>query len=370
MFIPAGVDVLNTGAAIPPAQSPPLPASTSSNDLASPIQRPPQRVILEDHALASDTTSIHSSHSLLGLAHHPELHEPGLNASLVETVNTWFSPNGVTKSFVTGEVALSYNASSATPIPDQEVVRLSHFELLEKVAANPTFVTGAAKDSSTTAEDHAGTYNVSLANIKRSTPTVGLKYQLHIDEQNLAAYSPILVTPAWQLIDGQASVIVLYSLNPAFASASISPIVAKNVIISVSLDISGADAVKPSTALMSPNAGASFRRKTGAVTWKFPELTLKPEQERLLVRFTTAAGVPRKGSVELKFEMPGTGASEVGVLRKVVGGGAKKIGGASGTADPFADDDGASLEGVDSASVKWEAVPNRRMVVSGRYTAS
>jgi F-BAR domain only protein len=372
MFIPAGVDILNTGAAIPPAQSPPLPVSTSSNDLASPIQRPPQRAILEDHALASDTTSIHSSHSLLGLAHHPELHEPGLNTSLVETVNTWFSPNGVTKSFVTGEVALAYNATPI-PTPDTETVRLSHFELLEKVAANPTFVTAAAKDVSTTAEDHAGTYTVSLANIKRSTPTVGLKYQLHIDEDNLAAYSPILVTPAWQLIDGQASVIVLYSLNPAFASSASNsastPVLAKNVIISVSLDVSGADAPKPSAALMSPNAGASFRRKTAAVTWKFAELALKSEQERLLVRFTTGAGVPRKGSVELKFEMPGRGASEVGVVRRVVGGGGKKSAGAGGEgADPFADDDGASLEGVESA--KWEDVPGKRAVVSGRYTAS
>lgn len=356
------------------AQSPTLSTSTSNNDLASPIQRPPPRAIHEDHGLASDTTSVHSSHSLTGLAHHPELHDTGLNASIVETVNTWFSPSGITKSFVTGEVALAYNTAPSSPPPDQETIRLTHFELLEKVAANPTFVTAATKDSITTAEDHAGTYNVALSPIKRSSPTVGLKYQLHIDETNLGAYSPILVTPAWQLIEGQASVIVLYSLNPAFSrnsgtTGTAAALTMKNVVISVSLDITGADAAKPTAAMMSPTAGASFRRKAAAVTWRFTELTVKPDQERLLVRFTTTPGlVPKKGSIELKFELPGRAGSEVGVVarRSGVAGSAQK------KSDPFADDSGegddGSLEGVESS--RWEELAVKRMLVSGRYTAA
>ncbi|ETN43550.1 uncharacterized protein HMPREF1541_02709 [Cyphellophora europaea CBS 101466] len=371
MFIPAGVDILNTGGAAPPTSSPPatspsLPASTSATDLASPIQQPRQRTILEDHNLGSDTTSVHSTHSLAGLAHHPELHEPGLNASIVETVNTWFSATGVTKAFVTGEIALAYNPPALGTASESETIRLQHFEVLEKVAANPTFVTSAAKDSATSSEEHAGTYTVTLNNIKRAAPTVGLKYQLHIDEANLAAYSPILLTPAWQLVEGQASAILLYSLNPAFASEATT---FKNVVISVALDVTGgadAVAVKPTAAMMSPTQGASFKRKHGAVTWRFAELSVKPEQERLLVRFTTGAGVPKKGPVEVRFEAQGRTASLVGVERK--GGEAPKR---EKVHDPFADD-GGELEGVESVASEagWVEVSTKRGLVSGRYTAS
>lgn len=376
MFIPAGVDVLGAGAALPSAStapppvtpsSPPLPTSSSVTDLASPIQQSVrQRTLHEDHTIGSDTTSIHSAHSLVGLAHHPELHEPGLNASIVETVNTWFSASGVTKAFVTGEVALAYNPPTTGAAADTETIRLQHFELLEKVAANPTFVTAAAKDSITSAEEHAGTYKLAVNNIKRSAPAVGLKYQLHIDEANLAAYSPILLTPAWQLVEGQASVILLYSLNPTFGASE--EVVFKNVVISVALDVSAADAVRPTAAMMSPTQGASFRRKAATVTWRFGELSVSPgPQERLLARFTTAAGVPKQGSVDVKFEVHGKTASAVGVEKKGTGGvGAK----ARTEVDPFADD-GGEFDGVESAGGAdgWVEINTRRTVVSGKYCA-
>lgn len=394
MFIPAGVDVLSAGAtspsintAVPAAapSSPPLPTSSSATDLASPIQQPlRQRTLLEDHALGSDAGSVHSAHSLAALAHHPELHEPGLNASIVETVNTWFSASGATKSIVTGEVALAYNptpSSTETTSPTEtETIRLQHFELLEKVAANPTFITAATKSNTTSAEEHAGTYRLAINSIKRPTPTVGLKYQLHIDEANLAAYSPLLLTPAWQLIDGQASVIVLYSLNPAFASPQQQQqsLTFKNVAISIRLDVTSADAPKPTAAQMAPREGAKFRRKVGTVTWRFAELSVKSaaEQERLVVRFTTApgAGVPRQGGVDVKFEVHGRAASEVGVLRRrAVEGGVSKEG--KGVVDPFADEEAGASAGVAAEAeaeevTEWVEVPTRRGVVSGKYTAT
>ena len=374
MFIPAGVDVLALGAQQHGApQSPPIPESNSTTDLASPIQAPRQKAIHEDHQLGSETGSVHSSHSLAALAHHPELHEPGLNASVVETVHSSFSESGITKSVVTGEVALSYNPSPSSTAPETETIRLSHFELLEKVAANPTFVTSAPRntDSSSSAEDSAGIYTIGLSNIRRPSPTVGLKYQLHLEPSNLAAYSPLLLTPAWQLVEGQASVIVLYSLNPSFVSATdpSAPVVFKNVAISVSLDVSGADAIRPSAAVMAPTAGASFKRKAGTVTWRFNELSVKSEgQERLLVRFSTGAGLPRRGGVEVKFELPGRMGGAVGVERRVIGG----SGGAVGRErDPFADDDAASANAVvEGGQGGWVDVNVRKLLVSGRYTAA
>ena len=372
MFLPSGVDTTMpgvaggaaavgvVGAAGAAVASSSLAQSPSAADLASPIAKPPPRTILEDHALGSDTTSIHSSRSLVGQAHHSELHDPGLNASIVETVNTFFSEAGVTKSFVTGEIALAYNP--ITSETDTETIRLQQFELLEKVATNPMFITSPPKNEVSITEESAGTYNVSLSGIHRSTPVVGLKYQLHIDETSLAQYSPLLITPAWQLVEGQASIIVLYSLNPTFAAASSSssssstsaPVTLKNVIISVSLDPSGGN--PPQSAMMAPQQGASFRRKAASVTWRLNELTVKPEQERLLVRFMTPGGTAKKGSIEVKFELQGRAGSTVGVERKAVK-----------EKDPFADEGERVSEETGSS---WEEVSTRRCLVSGRYSAA
>ena len=355
MFFPAGVDtssITHTPPATMTASQPissSIPETSPAPDLASPIARPPPRAIPEDHPLGSDTTSIHSAHSLTTQPHHPELHDPGLNASIIETINTWFSESGVTKSFVTGEIALAYNASTTSPVPESETIKLQHFELLEKVAANPVFVSSNPKSDQT--EDSAGIYSIATTSIRRSAPTVGLKYQLHIDESALAQYSPLLITPAWQLVEGQASIIVLYSLNPTFAtSTDTGSITLKNVVISVSLDPSGP---LPQSAMMAPQQHASFRRKAGSVIWRLPELVVKSEQERLLVRFTTAAGIPKKGSIEVRFELQGRGASSVGVERKAIR-----------DKDPFADEEGVE------AGDGWEQLNSRRMLVSGRYSAA
>jgi hypothetical protein len=60
---------------------------------------------------ASDTTSIRSGHSLMNnaLVKHPDMHQPGLNASIIETVSSSFE-NGVVKTTkISGEVALTHN---------------------------------------------------------------------------------------------------------------------------------------------------------------------------------------------------------------------------------------------------------------------
>ena len=379
MFFPAGVDTspaVNLNSAGTPTQSAASPGSTTSpgaSDIASPIARVPatQRTIHEESAL-SDTHSIHSAHSLSTLPHHPDLHSPGLNASIVETVNTWFSESGVTKSFVTGDIALAYNATTTSAPAESETVRLTRFELLEKVATNPMFVSVPKPTSPNAtavgqrAEEQAGTYTVALNSIRRATPSVALKYQLHVDESNLAQYSPLLLTPAWQILEGQTSVILLYSLNPTFSTGAEEGLTLKNVIISVSLDPSSE--TKAQSAMMAPTNHASFRKRTGAVTWKIPDLTIPTggKQERMLVRFLTPGGMAKRGGIEVKFEVQGRAGSVVGVERKVAEGGRE--------VDPFADEGRVSGEG-DGEGVKekeraWEDVETRRVLVSGRYCAT
>ncbi|ETI20356.1 hypothetical protein G647_08390 [Cladophialophora carrionii CBS 160.54] len=351
MYVPSSTDALPQITRASPPVAIPENVTSPENTLASPIQRPPPVSVLQDDHITSDAASMTSSRSLGGPAQHPDLHDAGLSASVIETVHSTFTESGISKSFVLGEIALAYNPAGSQNT-DTETIRIQHFELLDKVAANPIFL-HQVKPTDGQTEEQAGSYTVTTTQLRRPTPMICLKYQLHLEEATLAQYSPILLTPAWQIIEGQVSVIVLYSLNPVFGSE---PLTLKNVTINLGLDISDPTFPRAQSAMMAPTAGASFRRKTSSVMWRLPEFVVKPEQERLLVRFITQ-GLARKGAVDFKFEIAGRTASGVGVERLVEG--AKE-------ADPFADggdDDGAGKKA-------WEVVPGRAKLVSGRYTAS
>ncbi|KIW14328.1 hypothetical protein PV08_07110 [Exophiala spinifera] len=362
MYVPSSTEPFAASPSIPrPGPPVTIPSGSNANEnIASPIQRPPPAAMIhEEHGLGSDTTSIHSSRSLAGPTHHVDLHEAGLNASIVENVHSWFTETGISKCLVLGEVAFAYNPPPSGE-SGHELIRMQHFELLDKVAANPIFLTQVKPDGDAVAEEQAGTYTVATSAIRRPTPMIGLKYQLHVDESNLGRYSPVLITPAWQVIQGQVSVIVLYSLNPVFGSQAIS---LKNVQITVNLDTSGEGTGRAVSAMMSPTQGAVFRRKTSAVVWRHGDIEVKPEQERLLVRFMTEGGMPKKGTIELKFEIPGLTASGVAV-EKVVTGGEEK------DADPFADDTAGSSARGSAEEKRWEGLPTKMKLISGRYTAS
>lgn len=319
----------------------------------------------------SDTTSIQSSnalHNISGPVSHPELHEIGLNASVTETVNTWLENGRVSKSFVVGELALAYNAIAGSTTSNSSV-RLDNFSLLEKVAANPHFVTEVSK----TDDDKRGEYNVALDKISRSNPTVAFKYQLHLPPTELSSYSPILLRPVWNIEEFQASVIVFYSLNPAFVdSVSSGSIVLKNVTITVNLNLSPEDeatkqpreVVRATGAVMYPNTGASFRRKQSAVVWKLPELEVRTgAEEKLLARFTSSASWPRQGKVEAKFEHHATDtSSRLGISV------ADNAASAAEEHDPFADESTASPSVPTSTT--WKAVETVRKLVAGKYVAS
>lgn len=326
--------------------------------------------IPEDRPM-SDTTSVHSSHtlhSISGPVSHPEVHEPGLNASIIETVNSWFENNNATKSFVVGELALAYNPTGSANAQDQ-VVRLNNFTILEKVAANPHFVTEASK----TDEEKRGEYNVSLTSITRPIPTVAFKYQVHLSPPDLSSYSPVLFKPIWNLEEFQASVMIPYAVNPTFlASTPLESIVLKNVVITVSLDLSPEDEVtkqpreivRASGAVMYPNTGAAFRRKQSAVVWKLPELVVKAgADDRLLARFTTAASWPRKGQVEAKFEYHLSDASS----RLGISVAENQDPQQQADKDPFADE---GTSPTTSAGRAWKEVPTLRKLVAGKYVAS
>lgn len=82
---------------------------------------PPRTAALQtESSHASDSQSIRSAHSLTtgpAVIKHPEMHSPGLNASIVETVSCHFESDQVKTAAAVGEVALVYNASHEVTTP-------------------------------------------------------------------------------------------------------------------------------------------------------------------------------------------------------------------------------------------------------------
>ncbi|KAL2855875.1 Muniscin C-terminal mu homology domain-containing protein [Aspergillus pseudoustus] len=357
VFIPTTPTQGNTIPGLAMAQYSSEPASpiSPSKHAASPSNA------TEDHTL-SDTTSIRSSHtlhSISGPVAHPELHEPGLNASIIETVNALFSEGAVTKSFVVGELALAFNGTSEASV-EKVRVRLNNFQVLEKVAANPQF-TREVKDQDQS-DEKTGEYDIVVSNIIRPAPTVAFKYQVHINPEDTSAFCPVIFKPAWNIEEFQASVIVFYSLNSSFASStSKDSITLTNLVLTVNLDTSpqeDREVAHATSAVMYPNTGAVFRRKQSAVIWKIPEFEVNSgSDEKLLVRFSTANSWPQKGKVEAKFDVrtPGAG-SRLGISAASRQGEAVPTG-----SDPFADETGPG---------HWKGVPTIRKLSTGKYISS
>ncbi|KNG89648.1 hypothetical protein ANOM_002364 [Aspergillus nomiae NRRL 13137] len=366
-------DVRNTVFIPNPPQASDAPTLQSGSDVSMPVSpglpskhAASPSIATEDHAL-SDTTSVRSGHTLhgsSGAVAHPDLHEPGLNASIIETVNAWFSDGVVTKSSVIGELALAYNG---TPEPNT-TVRLENFQVLEKVAANPHFV-NEEKDKDLS-DEKRGQYSIHIPTISRPSPTVAFKYQLHVDASDSSAYCPVIFKPVWNIEEHQASVIIFYSLNPSFtSSAPKESITLKNLVLTVNLDTSpeeGREVAHATNAVMYPNTGASFRRKHSAVTWKMPEFEVKAGSDgKLLVRFSTATSWPRKGKVDAKFEVNTLDAgSRLGISAALPAEASTPKG-----SDPFADEDSGAHDDT-QPSLTWKEVPTTRKLVGGKYVSS
>ena len=296
----------------------------------------------------ADTQSIRSSHSLSSQGptaiKHPEMHQPGLNASIIETVSAWFSNGQVTKATVIGEVALAYNGSDDRP--KAEVIRLENFLVLEKVAPNPSFIEQVPSKS--------GEYTLDLSQIARTS--LAFKYQVHLEEASLATYAPVILTPVWKVEATQASVILHYSCNPAFASTQ-RKVSLQNVTVIINIDNA-----KASTCLSKPTG--NFSKEKNLIYWRLGDITIDGYAEgpqKLLARFTTD-GEAKAGKVEARWEINGEHAAGLGS-----GLGVSQKGAAEEGADPFADD-GTTAAGVGSGVYKEVAVV--RKVVSGKYVAN
>ncbi|KAF2625043.1 hypothetical protein BU25DRAFT_493046 [Macroventuria anomochaeta] len=336
----------STPTVFPPLIPPPQPAS--------PVSKLPHRALLSDEhaAPASDTQSIRSGRSLSSSASatvkHPDLQEPGLNASLVETVSAWFEQGNVTKAMVIGQVALAFNPVDISAGPfGTEHIRLENFPVLEKVAPNPAFIEQIPDDP--------GNYTVDLAKITKTS--VAFHYQLHIENSSIAALAPIILTPLWKAEPTQVSAILNYSLNPQFDLRGASSVTIRNLVLVIRLE-PGSKA----TSCQSKPAG-TFSRDKGLIYWRLGDVTLSRDQptQSIRARFISE-GEAKPGNTEARWEISGSESlslgSGLGVSLSAPG---EKQ---DVEADPFADEDNVASA---APSVQWKTVPSVKRITSGTY---
>ncbi|THW24504.1 hypothetical protein D6D23_05184 [Aureobasidium pullulans] len=334
---------------LPSAQSPSSPMFASGSSAFSPFHgsaqataasifaRPASRVGESDY----DAGSIRSGRSLSSSQSqsnkHPDLHEPGLNSSIIETASAWFEHGQLTRSVTIGEIALAYNPTNFNSPFGSESIRVDGFSSLEKVAPNPAFLTAATQNP--------GEYSVNLSGISKTA--VAFKYQVSSPGTSAA---PLLLTPAWKIEPTQTSAILSYSLNPAFTlPAGQTSVTLQNVVLMLYLDPSGS---RPSTCLSKPVG--NFDKAKNLIYWQLGSITLSSTPGKLLARFQTPDGEAKAGHVEAKWEVVGAGlGSHLSVSVKEE----------NKEADPFADE---SAGGSDAG---WKRTNEVRRVVAGTYHA-
>ena len=300
----------------------------------------------------ADAQSIRSSLSMSSMTNpiikHPEMHHlPGLNASIVETVSAWYSQSQVTRAVVIGELALAHNRGETTSTSSFENIRLENFPVLEKVAPNPSFITQLPSRS--------GEYSVALSQIPRTT--VAFKYQVHLEESNLSAHAPIVLTPTWKVEPKQVSVILNYSFNPAFVSPMKRTVTLKNVTVFINIE------TRKALSCQSKPAGI-FHKEKSTIYWKLGDVALDgyaDAPQKLLARFATESEA-RPGTVEVRWEISGDDATGIG---SGLGLSQMTPGSWGAGNDPFSDESAAG-----SPAGGWKEVAVARKVVSGKYVAS
>lgn len=336
-----------SGSAAFPTPAPPPPP-------ASPPFKMQHKALMSDDHPSSDTQSVRSGRSLSSSVSttikHPEMHEPGLNSSLVETVSAWFEQGNVTKALVIGQVALAFNPVDISAGPfGTENIRLENFPVLEKVAPNPAFIEQLP--------DNPGNYTVDLSKITKTS--VAFHYQVHLEGDNLAFYAPILLSPMWKTESTQTSVILNYSLNPKFKLGDASSVTLQNVVLVLRLE-PGSKAIS----CQSKPAG-TFSREKGLIYWRLGEVTFSRDQpaQSMRVRFFTD-GEAKPGNSEARWEITGAHALEVGSGLSVSQSapGEAKL---EGESDPFADAEENAPP--PSPAPTWKPVAAVKKISSGTY---
>ncbi|KAI8945690.1 Muniscin C-terminal mu homology domain-containing protein [Xylaria longipes] len=327
--------------------TPPIPTIYSRATGASTLASEPSI------AGTSDTQSIRSATSLSSVvqAKHPEMHQPGLNSSLMETVSATFESGAVKSVKVNGEIALSFNPGDDPSPPSHLSVRVNNFSLLESIGPNRIFVSNSP--------DHPDQFTLDASYLRNTH--IGFSYKLHIDANAPPSeHVPILLHPTWKPQGDKLGLLLQYKLNPSFSFAVDNrPVNLHNLVIFATYEgrASGAQ-TKPS--------GTHLKDKH-LVYWRLGDVTLSPDADwqKIICRIVGEQGAePKPSNIEARWEFtpPADGeASQLVSLSRLEEGKNKEFEIADD--DPFADAASSAAEG------KWVDVLAVRKLLSGRYEA-
>lgn len=346
-------DVRNT-MYVPPSNS--LDVSTSEN------MPPPSPGIATGRAAAlaalssndrsnttgSDTTSIRSGHSLANhtVAKHADLHQPGLNASIIETVSATLENGEIKTAKINGEIALAYNKAEAEDSSTEGTIRINNFPNLEAIGPNRTFIHPVIGDK-------PDEFTVDLATI--SKPAVAFTYRVHIDDEAASAKGPLLLKVAWRRQGDKLELRADYSLNPVYSAE---PVTLHGLVLVAFYE--GSKAIGCQTR----PSGTHIKEKSLAY-WRIGDVTLKNESSTVICRFLGAEGAcPEPGHLEARWEIHGSAASGISLSRLEPSQGKEKE-----EDDPFADESIASPTTVSPVG-NWVEVATHKKFVSGKYEAT
>ncbi|RDL33800.1 Uncharacterized protein BP5553_08168 [Venustampulla echinocandica] len=347
IFVPAGQSL---DVSIPDLPAPPSPNLATGRAAAL------AAISGEQHSAPSisDTTSIRSGHSLSNHAFvkHAEMHRPGLNASIIETLSASFENGVIITSKIGGEIALAYNRSTDddSPLPpDKETIRINNFPNLEVIGPNRTFIHPVSTDK-------PDEFTVDLSSINSKT-SVAFTYRVHTDESNIHTQGPLFLKPAWKQQGDKLNLVIEYHLNPTSFST---PLTFHNLVLVATYE--GARAIGCQT----KPTGTHIKEKS-LVYWRLGDVTLNPDEpHKVIARFVGMEGaVPTPGHVEARWEIHN--AANIGIgsnislsrLEQVKGKEVQKE-----EDDPFADE---SVAAAREEAAKWADVEISRKLISGKY---
>ncbi|KAH8804700.1 Muniscin C-terminal mu homology domain-containing protein [Xylogone sp. PMI_703] len=307
------------------------------------------------NSAASDTTSIRSGHSLSAhtTVKHPDMHGPGLNASIVETVSASFENGAVTSARINGEIALTYNA-----VEDEEVgtsadqlIRINDFPALEAIGPNRTFIHPVSPDK-------PDEFTVDISPSARPKSSVAFTYRVHIDEANIASHVPLLIKPSWKAQGDKLGLVIEYCLNPEMQTNG-GELVFNNLVLMAMYE--GARA----TGCQTKPTGTHLKEKS-LVYWRLGDLTLDKEWHKVICRFIGAEGAELKpGHIEARWEVHGSQThpltSGISISRLDAGKGKEK----EEMVDPFADESAPPADS--SEGPKWVEIETAKKYISGKY---
>ena len=237
--------------------------------------------------------------------------DPGLRASMTETINVIMKSGTVSKLQITGEIHLSLRAPSSTTTGPIHI-RLNEFEKLEKIAPNPAYL---AQVPDKPGEYFLNSEVLAAATARNNTPsslattsgggskgTLLFKYQVHVQPGKEMTMIPITLDPAFSCKEGETRMILGYK-------STSSPSLPISALNNISLMATFNPGPGVSNVQTKP-AGGVWSPASRRLTWTLNDLQ---EQGKLIARFTNEAGEMSPQGVQASWAIEGSLISGLGL---------------------------------------------------------